>query len=43
MVAQLEEEGLVRNSSWVGKPRGGRQKRDGYGKTETKVQITFYF
>jgi len=37
--AQLEEEGLVRNSSWVGKPRAGRQKRDGYGKTETKVVV----
>lgn len=43
VVAQLEEEGLVRNSSWVGKLRAGRQKRDGYGKTETKVHITFYF
>ena len=40
--AQLEEEGLVRNRSWIGKPRKGRQKRDGYGKTETKVHITFY-
>ena len=43
VVAQLEEEGLVRNSSWVGKLRAGRQKRDGYGKTETKVHISFYF
>ena len=38
--AQLEEEGLVRNSSLVGKPRAGRQKRDGYGKTETKVSLS---
>jgi len=37
--AQLEEEGLMGPKSWVGKERRGRQKRDGYGKTETKVVV----
>ena len=43
----MEEEGLMRNNSWgdfsgsqLPKERRGRQKRDGYGKKETKVSLS---
>ena len=42
--AQLEAEGLMGPKNWAGKERrrGRRQKRDGYGKTETKVSLSIF-
>ena len=37
--AQLDEEGLMRRSTWGGNRSKGRQKRDGYGKKQTKVSL----